>query len=273
MTIVNTVDKRNTEWRDNNIGSKLLGKMGWKEGSGIGLRNKNVTALRAVKRQVGLGIGAKRQSEAGPSESTGTFAAVLANLKSHHGGNSDEDEDDEKKKKKKKSKKDKKKKKKNQSKKGGLMLPQNKVLAGHSRKMREAKFGTKSQHDLACIFGNTDVVATAVGSFTPIAAPIQATTKVLPSVAAVSSKKRSRDNDDEDDEDDEDDDDDDDSPSSSSSDADDADDNEELLVTKKEEKEQKRAAKKQRKEEKKKQKKSSTLDDKKKKSKKSSKKI
>ena len=267
MTIVNTVDKRNTEWRDNNIGSKLLGKMGWKEGSGIGLRNKNVTALRAVKRQVGLGIGAKRQSEAGPSESTGTFAAVLANLKSHHGGNSDEDDDDEKKKKK-KSKKDKKKKKKNQSKEGGLMLPQNKVLAGHSRKMREAKFGTKSQHDLACIFGNTDVVETAVGSFTPIAAPIQATTtKVLPSVAAVSSKKRSRDNDDEDDDDD------DDSPSSSSSDADDADDNEELLVTKKEEKEQKRAAKKQRKEEKKKQKKSSTLDDKKKKSKKSSKKI
>ena len=262
MTIVNTVDKRNTEWRDNNIGSKLLGKMGWKEGSGIGLRNKNVTALRAVKRQVGLGIGAKRQSEAGPSESTGTFAAVLANLQSHHGGNSDNDDDDEKKKKKKKSKKDKKKK----SKKGGLMLPQNKVLAGHSRKMREAKFGTKSQHDLACIFGNTDVVATAVGSFTPIAAPIQATTTVLPS-AAVSSKKRSRDNDD--DEEDEDD-----SPSSSSSDADDADDNEELLVTKKEEKEQKRAAKKQRKEEKKKQKKSSTSsDDKKKKSKKSSKKI
>ena len=268
MTIVNTVDKRNTEWRDNNIGSKLLGKMGWKEGSGIGLRNKNVTALRAVKRQVGLGIGAKRQSEAGPSESTGTFAAVLANLQSHHGGKSDGDDDE--KKKKKKSKKDKKKKKKNQSKKGGLMLPQNKVLAGHSRKMREAKFGTKSQHDLACIFGNTDVVATAVGSFTPIAAPIQATTTtVLPSVAAVSSKKRSR-NDDEDDEDD--DDDDDDSPSSSS-DADDADDNEKLLVTKKEEKEQKRAAKKQRKEEKKKQKKSSTLDDKKKKSKKSSKKI
>ena len=262
MTIVNTVDKRNTEWRDNNIGSKLLGKMGWKEGSGIGLRNKNVTALRAVKRQVGLGIGAKRQSEAGPSESTGTFAAVLANLKSHHGGHS-EDDDDEKKKKK-KSKKDKKKK----SKKGGLMLPQNKVLAGHSRKMREAKFGTKSQHDLACIFGNTDVVATAVGSFTPIAAPIQATTtKVLPSVA-VSSKKRSRNDDDEDDDDD------DDSPSSSSDADADANDNEKLLVTKKEEKEQKRAAKKQRKEEKKKQKKSSTSsDDKKKKSKKSSKKI
>ncbi|OEU06622.1 hypothetical protein FRACYDRAFT_254173 [Fragilariopsis cylindrus CCMP1102] len=184
MTIVNTVDKRNTEWRDNNIGSKLLGKMGWKEGSGIGLRNKNVTALRAVKRQVGLGIGAKRQSEAGPSESTGTFAAVLANLKSHHGGHSDEDDDE--KKKKKKSKKEKKKKKK-----GGLMLPQNKVLAGHSRKMREAKFGTKSQHDLACIFGNTDVVATAVGSFTPIAAAIQTTTtKLLPSAAEEKAQKR-----------------------------------------------------------------------------------
>jgi hypothetical protein len=249
MTIVNTEDKRNTEWRDNNIGSKLLNKMGWKEGSGIGLRNKNVTALRAVKRQVGLGIGAKRQSEGGPSESTGTFAAVLANLKSHHGNDDDND-------KKKKSKKDKKKSKKSSKKSGsGLMLPQNKVLAGHSRKMREAKFGIKSQHDLACIFGNTDVVETAAGSFTPISA-IQAK---VPS--ASSKKKRSRDDDDDDNEDGGD------SPSSS-----DADDNEEL-TKKKEEKEQKRAAKKQRKEEKKKQKSISSSSDDKKKKKKSSKKI
>jgi hypothetical protein len=246
MTIVNTEDKRNTEWRDNNIGSKLLNKMGWKEGSGIGLRNKNVTALRAVKRQVGLGIGAKRQSEGGPSESTGTFAAVLANLKSHHGNSSDDD--------KKKSSKKKKKDKEKKSKKGGLMLPQNKVIAGHSRKMREAKFGIKSQHDLACIFGNTDVVATASGSFTPISA-IQA------KAPSASSKKRSRDDDDDDDN----------SDQPSSSDA--ADDDYKELLKKKEEKEQKRAAKKQRKEEKKKQKSISSSSDDKKKKKKSSKKI
>ena len=85
MTIVQTEDNRNQEWRNSNVGSKLLAKMGWTEGSGIGKRNVNTTALRAVKRQEGLGIGAKRQTEGGPSESTGTFAAVLANLKTHHG--------------------------------------------------------------------------------------------------------------------------------------------------------------------------------------------
>mmetsp|Transcript_20515 Transcript_20515/g.22905 ORF Transcript_20515/g.22905 Transcript_20515/m.22905 type:complete len:202 (+) Transcript_20515:29-634(+) len=121
MSIVQTEDKRNIEWRysESNVGSKLLSKMGWKEGSGIGLRNKNVTALRAVKRMDGLGIGAKRQSEGGPSEVTGSFASVLAALHSHHppptsggGGNGDNDDvddhDDDPKKKKKKEKKRKK---------------------------------------------------------------------------------------------------------------------------------------------------------------------
>ena len=54
MTIVQTEDNRNQEWRNSNVGSKLLAKMGWTEGSGIGKRNVNTTALRAVKRQEGL---------------------------------------------------------------------------------------------------------------------------------------------------------------------------------------------------------------------------
>ena len=160
MTIVQTEDTRNQEWRESNIGSKLLAKMGWKEGSGIGKRNVNTTALRAVKRQEGLGIGAKRQTEGGPSESTGTFAAVLKNLQAHHAPS--DNNNNNKKKTKKLSKKEAKKAAKKAAKRK-LSLPQNKVLAGHARKMRAAKFGAKSAEDLACIFGNTEVVDTALG--------------------------------------------------------------------------------------------------------------
>jgi len=156
MTIVQTPDNRNLEWRKSNVGSKLLAKMGWTEGTGIGKRNLNSTALRAVKRQDGLGIGAKRQTEGGPSESTGNFASVLANLKAHHGTTND--------KKKKKKQSSKKKAGKSKHSKKTLSLPSNKVVAGHARKMREAKFGAKSAQDLACIFGNTEVVATALGT-------------------------------------------------------------------------------------------------------------
>ena len=161
MTIVQVEDSRNQEWRSSNVGSKMLSKMGWTEGSGIGKRNVNTTALRAVKRQEGLGIGAKRQTEGGPSESTGTFAAVLANLKAHHGTTTSTSTTSKKKSSKKEAKAAKKAAKMAAKKK--LSLPQNKVLAGHARKMREAKFGAKSAEDLACIFGNTEVVDTAMG--------------------------------------------------------------------------------------------------------------
>jgi Pin2-interacting protein X1 len=174
MTIVATEDTRNQEWRNSNVGSKMLEKMGWTEGKGIGKRNVNKTSLRAVKRQEGLGIGAKRQSEGGPSESTGTFAAVLANLKAHHNGTNNDSAQKRTttttntKVSKKEAKKEAKKAaklaaKKAARKKHKLSLPQNKVLAGHARKMRAAKFGAKSAEDLACIFGNTEVVGTALG--------------------------------------------------------------------------------------------------------------
>lgn len=177
MTIVQTEDNRNQEWRDSNVGSKMLAKMGWTEGSGIGKRNVNTTALRAVKRQEGLGIGAKRQTEGGNSESTGTFAAVLANLKAHHGTPVSAKKHKSSKKETKTAKKAAKK----AAKKKRLSLPQNKVLAGHARKMREAKFGAKSAQDLACIFGNSEVVDTAIGGAAGAAAssfssPLAATT-------------------------------------------------------------------------------------------------
>eukprot|EP00934_Nitzschia_sp_Nitz4_P006024 Nitzschia sp. Nitz4//scaffold16_size188269//168310//168849//NITZ4_001816-RA/size188269-processed-gene-0.29-mRNA-1//1//CDS//3329538592//6014//frame0 len=141
MTIVAVEDNRNLEWRSNNKGASLLEKMGWKEGDGIGRRTKSDShALRALKRKEGLGLGAKIQSEGGSSDRSDHFSAVLKNLHSHHAPSKSE---------KKKSKKSK-----------GIVLAQNKVTAGHAKKMREAKFGKKSSHELACIFGNSD--------FTPI---------------------------------------------------------------------------------------------------------
>ena len=164
MTIVQAEDTRNVEWRSNNKGSALLQKMGWTEGMGIGKRSSNTTALRAVKRQEGLGLGAKMQTEGGQSESTNTFAAVLKNLQQHHGEDNDsgssKSSDSEKKSssKKNRKKKDKSSKKKKRK---GLTLPQNKVTAGHAQKMRLAKFGEKSADDLACIFGNKNMAASA----------------------------------------------------------------------------------------------------------------
>lgn len=184
MTIIQADDQRNQEWRTNNVGSSLLQKMGWKEGSGIGKRSSNTTALRAVKRQDGLGLGAKMASEGGQSESTNTFAAVLANLHKHHGGGSsngsdDDDCDGERRKKSSKGKKSSKRKREKDSdtaseissKSGRIILPQNKVTAGHAQKMRMAKFGEKSAEDLACIFGNTNVAVALTSTATPLATP------------------------------------------------------------------------------------------------------
>lgn len=134
MTIVATEDTRNVEWRKSNVGLKLLEKMGYKDGEGIGKRNQNNTSLRALKRKEGLGLGAKIQSEGGNSDSSNHFSAVLSNLQAHHEPTT----------------------KKSRKKKKGITLPQNKVTAGHASKMREAKFGAKSAEDLACIFGNAD---------------------------------------------------------------------------------------------------------------------
>jgi Pin2-interacting protein X1 len=185
MTIVQVEDTRNVEWRANNKGSALLQKMGWTEGKGIGKRNANTTALRAVKRQEGLGLGAKLQTEGGQSESTNTFAEVLKNLQQHHGSRSETGSVSSP------GKKDKKEKSKKEKKSKGMVLPSNKVTAGHAQKMRLAKFGEKSADDLACIFRNKNVAAALTR---PVVAPVAAVSETSSDVASieVNTEKKSK---------------------------------------------------------------------------------
>ncbi len=170
MTIVASQDTRNSNWADSSFGRKMLEKMGWK-GDGVGLgKNQQGTSthLRAVKRAESLGIGAQTDSfgDSGWQQTNAAFHGVLANLKKEHSNNnSDDDTKEARKKRKKEEKKRKKKEEKRRAKAaaaadgsasndGGIRLAQNKVQAGHARKMREAKdIKNKSAADMAAIFG------------------------------------------------------------------------------------------------------------------------
>ena len=157
-------DTRNLEWRSNNVGSKLLQKMGWKEGQAVGKRQRttatssssddnsgNETApsdnnnysssegIRVFKRQDGLGLGAAADGilAAENHHHVQHFSALLSQLKQEHG--SDNDDKKSKKKKKKKSKTSK------------VILLTNKST--HA-KVRQAKFQSKTSEDMKCIFGD-----------------------------------------------------------------------------------------------------------------------
>ena len=188
MTIVATTETRNSQWANdpNSFGRKMLSKLGWKEGSGLGKNQQgSSTHLRAVKRSESLGIGAESDAfgDKGWQDTNAGFHGVLANLKreySSSGIQDDNDEDVDEATKKKRRKEEKKRKKKiekrrakqqllknsesgngsgsgsntNTNKNGSIRLPQNKVQAGHARKMREAKdISNKSSADMAAIFG------------------------------------------------------------------------------------------------------------------------
>lgn len=183
MTIVATTDTRNSAWANDKsgYGHKMLAKMGWKGGdSGLGKNQQGTsTNLRAVRRADSLGIGAENDSfgDKGWQDTNAGFHGVLASLKSQYssvGGSDDGEEDKEaRKKRKKEEKKRKKKEEKRRAKRAaaagnssgsddgggngngnGIRLAQNKVQAGHARKMREAKdIRNKSAADMAAIFG------------------------------------------------------------------------------------------------------------------------
>lgn len=194
MAIVATTETRNAHWANDQsaFGRKMLSKMGWK-GDGLGKHQQgSSTHLRAVKRSESLGIGAESDAfgDKGWQEMNAGFHGVLANLKREYssvGGDNDNSNSDSnsndvdvdvdeatKKKRRKEEKKRKKKEEKRRAKRrnissggegansissdagnrNGIRLPQNKVQAGHARKMREAKdIRNKSSADMAAIFG------------------------------------------------------------------------------------------------------------------------
>jgi hypothetical protein len=111
MATASVVDTRNLEWKNNNVGSKLLSAMGWKDGMKVGKRSRVTTTttssttegscinndddcqlvssegLRIIKRQDGLGIGATSFAlgEASSRHShVGDFTSVLESLQQYH---------------------------------------------------------------------------------------------------------------------------------------------------------------------------------------------
>jgi hypothetical protein len=169
----------------------MLSKMGWKgDGSGLGKDQQGSSVhLRAIRRVESLGIGAENDTfgERGWKDTNAGYHGVLASLNREYGGgggssgSGDGDEveggkegEERRRKRKKRERKDERKRvkteekttKKGKRKRGGddddddvggrdvVRLPQNKVRAGHARKMREAKdIRNKSPEDMAAIFG------------------------------------------------------------------------------------------------------------------------
>jgi Pin2-interacting protein X1 len=147
MTIKADVDTRNEAWAKDksSFGQRMLAKMGWEEGKGLG-KNKQGTVnnLRAVRRAENLGIGASTDlhGEEGFNVTRQNYHGVLEKLKQEHGGAAVDKQNN-------KSKKTSSKKKSSTT-----TLAQNRVSAGHARKMRESKDLTKkSKEDMAAIFG------------------------------------------------------------------------------------------------------------------------
>jgi hypothetical protein len=112
--------------------------------------------LRVKKRAVGLGLGATSVPiNLGSSHHVADFSSLLQHLNHHHSstagsssvGSVSSDNSSSK-----KSKKKKQKKKEKQATKPALVLPTNKST--HS-KVRQAKFQSRTEHDMKCIFGTT----------------------------------------------------------------------------------------------------------------------
>jgi hypothetical protein len=137
-------DSRNLSWKQNNVGSKLLQKMGWKDGQAVGKRQRSDGAtvttegLRIQKRANGLGLGASSVPGGifqGSSHHE-HFSTILATLKSAHAGSTPASQTDTQKKRRKTK---------------VPTLPTNKTT---HHKVRQAKFQTKTADDMKCIFGH-----------------------------------------------------------------------------------------------------------------------
>lgn len=160
MTIVTSeTDTRNAQWAKDKsgFGHRMLSKMGWSEGQGLGKNNQGAAShLRGIRRkEVELGIGAQTTDQltsSGWSETRTNYQSVLSNLKATHGGAATSRPS--KKKKKDKKRKLSKRKVRESTPSVSLTLAQNKVTSGYASKMRSAKdLSTKSSQDMAAIFG------------------------------------------------------------------------------------------------------------------------
>jgi len=154
-------DTRNLHWKSNNVGLKMLEKMGWKDGQAVGKRQRqdplnavSSEGLRVVKRSTGLGLGASAvAAKLRSSHHTEHFCDLLKQLNQEHKAaaaaqdgstpntaTANAASSDSKKRKKRKTR----------AQAAPPVLPTNKTT---HHKVRQAKFQPRSADDLKCIFG------------------------------------------------------------------------------------------------------------------------
>ena len=152
MSAATKEDTRNTAWRSNNVGSRLLQKMGWKDGQAVGKRQQEQQTgaesvkvsgegLRVIKRQDGLGLGAQQTGLLAPSAQphhVQQFSDVLSNLQQSHKSSS------------RRSKKKRAAASSAAAAAAAVILPTNKST---HQQVRQAKFSEKTDEDMKCIFG------------------------------------------------------------------------------------------------------------------------
>ncbi|KAH9249827.1 hypothetical protein BASA81_012422 [Batrachochytrium salamandrivorans] len=74
---------RNQEWLEKGLGKKMLMKLGWKEGEGLGAEGKGRTVNVAVEKnmeQTGLGFKRTAEEDAGSVKQIATFNTILTSL-------------------------------------------------------------------------------------------------------------------------------------------------------------------------------------------------
>lgn len=170
-----TADTRNLHWKQNNVGSTLLQKMGWKQGQAIGskrLQKEEETTssegLKIVKRPDGLGLGASAGKLNKETTGHDTFHELLQNLKKDHPPSVESSASSRKKRKSKndnendkmESSCNKKKKKKKET----IIFASNRMT--HAR-VRQAKFAVRNPQDMACIFGKDHSAVEMISAETP----------------------------------------------------------------------------------------------------------
>lgn len=74
---------RNQEWLEKGLGKKMLLKLGWKEGEGLGAEGQGRTVNVAVEKnmeQTGLGFKRTAEEDAGSVKQIATFNTLLTSL-------------------------------------------------------------------------------------------------------------------------------------------------------------------------------------------------